>query len=127
MNQRRLSQLRVEYSGTPLSERDAGTDPLGLFDLWFQQISQMGIAEPNAMALATSTPSGSPSVRTVLLKGMAPQGAEFYTNYESRKGRELSENSRAAAVMLWHEAGRQVRFEGEVIRLSEQQSDDYFA
>lgn len=121
-----LSNMRVEYVGEPLMESNAGFDPLALFEAWFQDISACGIAEPNAMALATASVSGYPSVRTVLLKGMSNAGAEFYSNYESRKGRELRENPHAAAVMLWHERGRQVRFEGEVARLSAEDSDQYF-
>lgn len=127
MTAKRLSQMRVDYTPSPLDEKDVGSDPLVLFDLWFQEIVAAGLVEPNAMALATSTPEGVPSVRTVLLKGMSVRGAEFYSNYESRKGVELTQNPRAAAVMLWHEAGRQVRFEGDVVPLPAEQSDEYFA
>lgn len=127
MTVKRLSAMRVAYTPNPLEESAIGTDPLALFEAWFQEIVAGGIVEPNAMALATATAEGAPSVRIVLLKGMTAEGAEFYSNYESRKGRELTENPRAAGVMLWHEAGRQVRFEGEVVRLTERQSDEYFA
>ena len=86
-----------------------------------------GLAEPEAMALATSTPDGFPSVRFVLLKGVDERGVEFFTNYESRKSRELAANPRAALAILWKPLERQVRLEGAVERLTDQESDEYFA
>ena len=100
MTVKRLSAMRVAYTPNPLDEKDVGSDPLVLFDLWFQEIVAAGLVEPNAMALATATAEGAPSVRIVLLKGMTAEGAEFYSNYESRKGRELTENPRTGGVML---------------------------
>ncbi len=110
-----------------LDEAAAGTDPLALFGRWLDDAVASGIAEPNAMALATATASGHPSVRIVLLKGLDEDGAVFFTNYDSRKGIELAQNPLASAVMLWHPLQRQVRIEGEVTRLSAAESDDYFA
>ncbi|XP_018401847.1 PREDICTED: LOW QUALITY PROTEIN: pyridoxine/pyridoxamine 5'-phosphate oxidase-like, partial [Cyphomyrmex costatus] len=85
------------------------------------------LVEPNAMALATATRQGRPSVRTVLLKAIDDDGLVFYTNYESRKGSDLAANPYAAATMLWHPMHRQVRVEGAVTRVSGSDSDDYFA
>ncbi len=118
--------MRSEYASTGLDETESGSDPFGLFDRWLVDAVSAGLTEPNAMALATADGQGVPSVRTVLLKGLNKQGAVFFTNYESRKGRELTQNPRAAAVMLWHDLGRQVRFEGSVSRLPEAESDAYF-
>lgn len=123
---KQLSGMRVNYAGGPFAEGAIEGGPLHLFETWLLDVSVLGIAEPNAMAMATATAAGVPSVRTVLLKDISEVGAVFYTNYESRKGLELAENPHAAAVMLWHEVGRQVRFEGPVSKLSEQQSDEYF-
>ena len=86
-----------------------------------------GLPEPEAMALATATPDGVPSVRFVLLKGIDERGVEFYTNYESRKGRELAANPAAALAVLWKPLQRQVRLEGVVEVLTPEESDEYFA
>ncbi len=122
-----LSAMRQEYGALGLSEVDAGTDPLDLFGRWFADALAAGLSEPNAMALATATPDGAPSVRVVLLKSLDADGAVFHTNYESRKGRELEVNPRAAAVMLWHDLSRQVRLEGRIEQVSAAESDAYFA
>jgi pyridoxamine 5'-phosphate oxidase len=103
------------------------TDPLGQFRDWYEHAVAAGLPEPEAMALATATPGGAPSVRFVLLKGIDERGVEFYTNYESRKGRELAANPQAALAILWRPLQRQVRLEGLVERLSAAESDAYFA
>jgi hypothetical protein len=103
--------------------------PLGLMMGWYRWLDdavRAQIYEPNAMALATSTPDGRPSVRIVLLKGIDESGMTFYTNYESRKGHELEANPRAAAALLWHPLQRQVRVEGPVTRIPPGDSDAYF-
>ena len=122
-----LAALRAEYARGGLSEAEAGDDPVVLFDRWVTDAVAAGVHESNAMALATASASGRPSVRIVLLKGFDDGGAVFYTNYESRKGHELAENPRASAVLLWHPLQRQVRIEGPVERLTPQASDAYFA
>lgn len=119
--------LRHEYVQAGLDETAAGDDPLALFSAWMSAAVASGIHEPNAMALATATPDGRPSVRIVLLKGFDAAGFRFFTNYDSRKGDELEQNPRAACTMLWHTLQRQVRVEGAVSRLSEAESDAYFA
>ena len=100
-----------------------------LVSMWLAEVTASGrLKNPNAMALATSDRAGTPSVRMVLLKEIAPAGyAVFYSNYQSRKGTELDENPRAAAVLYWEPLGRQVRFEGPVVRSPAAESDAYFA
>jgi pyridoxamine 5'-phosphate oxidase len=122
-----LAAMRAEYANAGLDEAEAGDDPVTLLDRWTAQAIDAGLHEPNAMALATATPDGAPSVRLVLLKALDADGAVFYTNYESRKGGELDANPRAAAVLLWHPLQRQVRIEGAVTRLDPADSDRYFA
>ncbi len=103
------------------------SDPLEQFSHWYEHAVAAGLPEPEAMALATATPEGVPSVRFVLLKGIDERGVEFFTNYESRKGRELAANPRAALVILWKPLQRQVRLEGPVEVLTDEESDAYFA
>lgn len=121
-----LARMRSEYARAGLAEPDAGDDPLSLFSRWLDEAVAAEMHEPNAMALATATPDGSPSVRIVLLKGLDARGLVFFTGYDSRKGRELEANPRAAATMLWHPLQRQVRVEGAVTRVDEAESDAYF-
>jgi pyridoxamine 5'-phosphate oxidase len=105
----------------------SAADPLERLREWYEQAVAAGVLEPEAMALATSTPAGAPSVRFVLLKGIDERGVAFYTNYESRKARELAANPRAALAILWKPLQLQVRLEGLVERLPEEESDAYFA
>jgi pyridoxamine 5'-phosphate oxidase len=102
-------------------------DPILHFKNWLENAKQAGLKEPTAMTLATATRSGKPSARMVLLKGVDARGFVFYTNYESRKGRELAENARAALVFYWTELDRQVRITGRVSKVSAKESDAYFA
>jgi pyridoxamine 5'-phosphate oxidase len=102
-------------------------DPLRQFEHWFQAAREAAVEAPEAMALATATPDGEPSVRYVLLKDAGPGGFVFYTNYESRKGEELAANPRAEALFYWQPLGRQVRIAGAVERVSAAESDAYFA
>lgn len=121
-----LAKMRLSYSRESLTESQANPDPIVQFQEWFQQAAA-ALTEPNAMTLATVSPAGQPSARVVLLKGLEEGDFIFYTNYESRKGRELDENPRAALVFHWPELERQVRVEGSVRRVSSGQSDAYFA
>jgi pyridoxamine 5'-phosphate oxidase len=103
------------------------TEPLKQFQRWYEGAVAAGVVEPEAMALATAGADGMPSVRFVLLKGIDDRGVEFFTNYESRKGRELIANPRGALAVLWKPLQRQVRLEGPVEVLEPEESDAYFA
>jgi pyridoxamine 5'-phosphate oxidase len=122
-----LADLRTEYSLHGLHEGEADPDPVRQFHLWFEQARAAGEPEPNAMTLATCTPDGRPSARIVLLKICEHRGLAFFTNYNSRKGRELANNPLAALVFFWPAVQRQVRVEGRVELTSEAESDEYFA
>jgi pyridoxamine 5'-phosphate oxidase len=106
-----------------LLEEHADPDPLRQFGAWF---AEAGVAVPEAVALATATADGAPSARMVLLKDFGERGFVFYSNYDSRKGRELEENPRAALLFYWDPPRRQVRIEGEVERLGAEESAEYF-
>jgi pyridoxamine 5'-phosphate oxidase len=118
--------LRRTYEGQPLREGDLAADPVTQFAAWFSDAVNAGLPEPNAMVLATASAGGRPTARTVLLKGFDQEGFVFYTNYESRKGRDLAENARACLVFPWHPLRRQVRVEGRVLRLPREDSAEYF-
>ncbi len=122
-----LARLRREYGAAGLSEADAGVDPNPLLERWLEAAVAAGITEPNAMALATVGADGRPSVRVVLLKGLDERGLVFYTGYDSRKSQDLAVEPWAAATLLWHDVGRQVRVEGPVSRVGAAESDAYFA
>jgi pyridoxamine 5'-phosphate oxidase len=109
-----------------LSEADLDADPFGQFRAWFDQALAAGLPEANAMTLATATPDGRPSARTVLIKGVDARGFVFYTNYASRKGRELAANPYAALVFYWAELERQIRIEGRVEQVAPADSEAYF-
>lgn len=110
----------------PFLEQDADRDPLRQFARWFEEAQAAGIRVPEAAALATATADGAPSARMVLVKAFDERGFAFYTGYESRKGRELAENPRAALLFSWDELGRQVRIEGSVERMARDESAAYF-
>lgn len=121
-----LSKMRREYKTGSLNETEMPSDPFNEFKLWMEAAIASGIAEPNAMTVASATPDGKPSARVVLLKELNDKGFVFYTNYKSRKGRELIANPFAAVVFDWHEIERQVRIEGVVETVPEEESDRYF-
>ena len=121
-----LADLRRDYALESLSEGDIDASPTRQFERWFDQAVRAELLEPNAMALATSTPDGHPSVRMVLLKGMDDTGFVFFTDYRSRKGDELGTNPRASLCFWWGALQRQVRVDGTVVRVSAAESDAYF-
>ena len=121
-----IANIRRDYSGDPLSETESDPDPFSQFARWFDQVRDLE-ADPTAFSLATSTRDGHPSVRTVLLKGVDQRGFVFYTNYNSRKARELDEIGRAALLFYWPSLVRQVRVEGLVEKVDDAESDAYFA
>ena|SRR5581483_10171599 len=121
-----VADLRKEYMLHGLSEAAVDRDPIRQFQLWFGQALAAALPEPNAMTLATATPEGRPSARMVLIKGVDARGFVFYTNYTSRKGRELEANAYAALVFYWAELERQIRIEGAVERVAPEDSDAYY-
>ncbi len=122
-----LAAIRKDYRLQSLSEKDVDANPIKQFEKWFQQALASGIEEPNAMTLATSTTDGKPSARIVLLKGIKDNGFVFFTNYESKKGKQIHDNPFAGIVFFWKELERQVTIQGEIKKVSEQESDEYFA
>ena len=121
-----VADLRREYARARLDEKDASHDPIVEFSRWFAQAQEAEVSEPNAMTLATATPTGAPSARLVLLKGFDERGFVFFTDYRSRKAEELEENPRAALVFYWEELERQVRITGVVERTTAEESEAYF-
>jgi pyridoxamine 5'-phosphate oxidase len=121
-----ISDLRRDYSGEPLDEASADDDPFRQFAAWFKQALEVE-GDPTAMALATATRDGRPSVRTVLLKGVDDRGFLFYTNYHSRKAREMDQTGVASLLFLWRSVDRQVRIEGPIEKVTDNESDAYFA
>ncbi len=124
---RDLSDLRINYDLGALDEKDLPEHPMRLFENWFIRAENTEeIMEPNAMTLATADENGCPSARIVLLKAFREEGFLFYTNYTSKKGRQLKQNNKAALVFLWKVLHRQVRVEGEVFPLAKEESEAYF-
>ncbi len=121
-----IADLRQEYAGTPLLEEAVHPDAIAQFRAWFEEALSAAVLEPNAMTVATATPDGRPSARVVLLKGLDDRGFSFYTDYESRKGRELDANPHIALTFFWPELSRQVRVNGVATRLPREESEAYF-
>lgn len=121
-----ISDLRKEYTLNGLDTADVLADPIAQFRLWFNAALQANVPEPNAMYVSTVTEEGRPDGRIVLLKDILDTGFVFYTNYESRKGKELTSHPFAAITFFYQELERQVRIEGRVEKVSPEQSDDYF-
>ncbi len=125
MNGKDISNLRIHYEKSELSEENAPASPLELFHTWFADALQGGIREPNAMILSTVS-ANKPHARVVLLKGASAEGFEFYTNYNSHKGAQLAESPYAALTFFYDLLERQIRIEGVVRKLPAEQSDAYF-
>jgi len=122
-----IADLRQEYMRTGLAEADAHADPLQQFERWFKDALAAQLPLANAMTLATVSDAGAPDARIVLLKGVENGGFVFYTNYDSRKGRQLAAKPLACLVFLWTQLERQVRIEGSVEKVSAADSDKYFS
>ena len=122
----KIADLRKSYERAELDEAASAVDPLAQFELWLQQALDSQLPEPNAMTLATASPSGRPSTRVVLIKGCDARGIVWYTNYDSRKGHELATNPWAALQFHWVELERVVRIEGRVEKVSAEESDAYY-
>jgi pyridoxamine 5'-phosphate oxidase len=123
---REIANLRKSYERDELDETASAADPLRQFEHWFQQALSAELPEPNAMTVATVAADGWPSTRVVLIKGYDARGIVWYTNYDSRKGRELAGNPFAALQFHWVELERVVRIEGRVEKVSAEESDAYF-
>lgn len=121
-----IADLRRDYRSHVLVESEAASDPLVQFRQWFHEAVRAELLEPNAMTLATVTPSGDPAARTVLLKDLDATGFVFFTNYDSAKGRDLARHPRACLLFFWGELERQVRITGRVERLTADESLAYF-
>jgi pyridoxamine 5'-phosphate oxidase len=121
-----LAHLRKEYRMHALNMEEAAENAMVQFERWWQDALKSEIEEVNAMTLATASADGLPAARIVLLKGYHEEGFQFFTNYESFKGRQLLENPRACLVFFWKELERQIRITGLVEKLSEKESNDYF-
>lgn len=121
-----LSELRLDYQRGELREDTVCLDPHQQFLQWFDIALESGLLEPYAMALATTGIDGSPHVRTVLLRGASEQGYDFYSNYDSLKGQDLAVNPRAQLLFYWAELEQQVRISGDVFKISEQESTEYY-
>jgi pyridoxamine 5'-phosphate oxidase len=121
-----LADLRKDYSLAGLAEKDLARDPFRQFEKWFQEAEGAKIPEPNAMTLATADSDGKPSARTVLLKGLDGRGFVFFSNYESRKGREVAGNPRVSLVFPWIAMERQVIVEGTATKMAREENEAYF-
>lgn len=132
MNSTELHKMRKEYSPNPLDIKKISLDPVTQFGLWFTEACQhlnanpSELSEANAMVLSTATKDGIPSSRVVLLKSFSSEGFIFFTNYNSRKGEEISENNMVSLLFFWHNNMRQVRIEGTATKISQADSDLYF-
>ncbi len=122
-----IAAMRKVYQLKSLKEEDVNADPILQFDTWWQEAIAHKVDEPNAMTLATCNASGKPSARIVLLKSIFKNGFVFFTNYNSRKGHEIEENSFVALLFFWKQLERQIRIEGEIKKVSAKESDEYFA
>jgi pyridoxamine 5'-phosphate oxidase len=121
-----LHKLRKEYSLNKLSESTVKSDPVKQFETWFKEAVKSEMKEPNAMILATASAENEPSARVVLLKDFSKSGFTFYTNYGSRKGKNLTQNKNAALLFFWHQLERQIRIEGTCKKISRKESEKYF-
>lgn len=121
-----IADMRRNYTRDGLVESQAGDDPFSLFDMWFNQAVDVESTEPNAMMLASVDNNGQPHLRTLLLKGYDPQGFVFFTNYQSAKGQQLLAHPLVAMTFWWPDLERQVRIEGAVHKVSDEESDAYY-
>jgi len=121
-----LHDQRTTYNKSELSEDIIQQDPFEQFMIWYKDVERSSIREANAMVIATATPGGKPSARIVLLKEVNEKGFVFYTNYDSRKGKEIEENPQAQILFFWDDLERQIRIEGRIEKLPAEVSDTYF-
>ena len=122
-----LRQVRKEYENRGLREDDLVSDPIDQFKIWYSEIEKVGYSEPNAMVLNTVDKNGSPSGRNVLLKEVREDGFVFFTNYESKKAKDIKTNKKVSLTFSWNELRRQVLVEGVAEKIPENESDEYWA
>jgi len=122
-----IASMRKVYKLKSLREEDVKPHPIDQFEIWWTEAIEQQVDEPNAMTLATCTASGRPSARIVLLKRVDKKGFVFYTNYESRKAKEIEENAYVALLFFWKTLERQVRIEGTIQKINAAESDEYFS
>lgn len=121
-----IADIRTDYTLKSFDEKDLLANAFEQFEIWFDEAIKAEVLEPNAMTLATISPSGFPSARIVLLKGIEANGLEFFTNYQSNKGNDIDSNNKVALVFFWPELQRQVRVVGTAQKMSDEKSDLYF-
>ncbi|MFY7732383.1 MAG: pyridoxamine 5'-phosphate oxidase [Bacteroidia bacterium] len=121
-----IADIRTDYTLKSFDEKDLLANAFEQFEIWFDEAIKAEVLEPNAMTLATISPSGFPSARIVLLKGIEANGLEFFTNYQSNKGHDIDHNNKVALVFFWPELQRQVRVVGTAQKMSDEKSDLYF-
>ncbi|MFH1004239.1 MAG: pyridoxamine 5'-phosphate oxidase [Bacteroidota bacterium] len=121
-----VANFRNEYISRGINEKDIAESPFLQFEKWFEEAVKNKVSEPNALHLSTVSADGKPSGRVMLLKGFDERGFVFFTNYESRKSKEMENNNYASLTFFWHELFRQVRIEGKVYMVSSEESDTYF-
>ncbi|HOZ97250.1 MAG TPA: pyridoxamine 5'-phosphate oxidase [Niabella sp.] len=121
-----IADIRTQYAQQSLLESDVLSDAIDQFQKWWDEVIHSEATEANAMTLATASKIGEPDARIVLLKGFSKKGFVFFTNYESQKGKELTENPQACLVFFWKELERQVRIKGRVVMVSAEESDEYY-
>ncbi len=126
MKNKDIANIRKEYSLKQLNETDINSNPFVQFDIWLKEAIESRIPEPNAMVLATSSFEGKPSARVLLLKMFDERGFSFFTNYDSRKSRNILQNPFGALVFFWPDLERQIRIEGKISKVSDKESDLYF-
>jgi pyridoxamine 5'-phosphate oxidase len=121
-----IADIRTDYTLKSFDEKDLQANAFEQFEIWFDEAIKAEVIEPNAMTLATISPSGFPAARIVLLKGIEANGLEFFTNYQSNKGHDIDHNNKVALVFFWPELQRQVRIVGTAQKMSDEKSDLYF-
>jgi pyridoxamine 5'-phosphate oxidase len=125
-NNENIQQMRREYNKGSFDIKNTDESPFKQFELWFKDAVDVKMLDPNAMILSTATKNGKPSSRGVLLKGYNDNGFVFFSNYESRKAKEMAENPQASLIFYWDKLDRQIRIEGKIEKISEKDSDAYY-
>ena len=126
MDEKEIQNIRRQYSKSTLSVSSVNKNPFKQFEKWFREVLNSGFLEPNAMTLATASSAGKPSARIVLLKGFDESGFIFFTNYKSKKGKDIEKNPYGCLLFYWDKLERQVRIEGKIVKASKAESEEYF-